>query len=181
MAARRLPQPRGRWVGLVVLPTDERGGQAEGHDPLHGPRGNLKFGRSLFVEHVNDPAHRSHNDVNLAMAAAGLLTFGIVSIGLYNVRYGPWNKGTWFGKVQTMADEMSRSMSPSDPLLLTFFPDILEDQGRSQEDNNEAERRAFLDSLPNRSFVRSKGSKASQSRFNSLSQAHAELDGDWSA
>ena len=141
----------------------------------------LKFGRSLFVEHVNDPAHRSHNDVNLAMAAAGLLTFGIVSVGLYNVRYGPWNKGTWFGKVQTMADEMSRSMSPSDPLLLTFFPDILEDQGRSQEDNNEAERRAFLDSLPNRSFVRSKGSKASQSRFNSLSQAHAELDGDWSA
>ena len=76
---------------------------------------------------------------------------------------------------------MSRSMSPSDPLLLTFFPDILEDQGRSQEDNNEAERCAFLDSLPNRSFVRSKGSKASQSRFNSLSQAHAELDGDWSA
>ncbi|CAE7425915.1 unnamed protein product [Symbiodinium sp. CCMP2592] len=141
----------------------------------------LKFGRSLFVEHVNDPAHRSHNDVNLAMAAAGLLTFGLVSIGLYNVRYGPWNKGTWFGKVQTMADEMSRSMSPSDPLLLTFFPDILEDQGRSQEDNNEAERRAFLESLPNRSFVRSKGSKASQSRFNSLSQAHAELDGDWSA
>ncbi|CAE7769924.1 unnamed protein product [Symbiodinium sp. CCMP2592] len=141
----------------------------------------LKFGRSLFVEHVNDPAHRSHNDVNLAMAAAGLLTFGLVSIGLYNVRYGPWNKGTWFGKVQTMADEMSRSMSPSDPLLLTFFPDILEDQGRSQEDNNEAERRAFLESLPNRSVVRSKGSKASQSRFNSLSQAHAELDGEWSA
>ena len=29
--------------------------------------------------------------------------------------------------------------------------------------------------------MRSKGSKASQSRFNSLSQAHAELDGDWSA
>ena len=141
----------------------------------------LKFGRSLFVEHVNDPAHRSHNDVHLAMAAAGLLTFGIVSIGLYNVRYGPWNKGGWFGKIQSMADEMSRSMDPSDPLLLSFFPDILSDEGRSQEENTQESRRAFLESLPNRSFVRSKGSKASQSRFNSLSTAHAELDRDWSA
>ena len=141
----------------------------------------LAFGRSLFVQHVPDPAHRSHNDVHLAMASAGLLTFSVVSIGLYNVRYGPWNKGTWFGKVQGTADEMSRSMQPSDPLLLAFFPDILSDQGRSQDENTEESRREFLASLPNRSFVRSKGSKASQSRFNSLSTAHAELDRDWSA
>ena len=141
----------------------------------------LKFGRSLFVEYVNDPAHRSHNDVHLALASAGLLTFALVSLGLYNVRYGPWNKGGWFGKVQSMADQLSQSMSPSDPLLLAFFPDILSDQGRSQEDNTEDNRKLFLEGLPNRSFVRSKGSKASQSRFNSLSIAHSELDKDWSA
>ena len=141
----------------------------------------LKFGRSLFVEYVNDPAHRSHNDVHLALASAGLLTFALVSLGLYNVRYGPWNKGGWFGKVQSMADQLSQSMSPSDPLLLAFFPDILSDQGRSQEYNTEDNRKLFLEGLPNRSFVRSKGSKASQSRFNSLSIAHSELDKDWSA
>ncbi|CAE7254869.1 Camkk2 [Symbiodinium sp. CCMP2592] len=141
----------------------------------------LKFGRSLFVEFVNDPAHRSHNDVHLALASAGLLTFALVSLGLYNVRYGPWNKGTWFGKVQSMADEMSSSMSPSDPLLLTFFPDILPDEGRSQEENTEENRRLFLEGLPNRSFVRSKGSKASHSRFNSLASAHSELDRGWSS
>ena len=141
----------------------------------------LKFGRSLFVEHVNDPAHRSHNDCHLALAASGLLTFGLMSIGLYNVRYGPWNKGTWFGKVQGMADEMSQSMQASDPLLLAFFPEILADEGRSQDENTEEQRRAFLESLPNRPFVRAKGSKASQSRFNSLTTAHSELDRDWSA
>ena len=142
----------------------------------------LKFGSSLLVEHVNDPAHRSHNDVHLALAAAGLLTLGLMSFGLYNVRYGPWNKGTWFGKVQQTADEMSRSMSPSDPLLVTFFPHILVDEGRSQEENTVENRRSFLESLPNRSFVfELKGSKASPSRFNSLSIAHAELDPDWSA
>ncbi|CAE7521288.1 Camkk2 [Symbiodinium sp. CCMP2592] len=141
----------------------------------------LKFSRSLLVEHVNDPAHRSHNDVHLALAAAGLLTFGLMSFGLYNVRYGPWNKGTWFGKVQQTADEMSRSMSASDPLLVTFFPDILADEGRSQEENTVEHRRLFLESLPNRSFVRAKGSKASPSRFNSLSIAHAELDPEWSS
>ncbi|CAE7675775.1 Camkk2 [Symbiodinium necroappetens] len=141
----------------------------------------LKFGRSLFVEHVNDPAHRSHNDVHLALAASGLLSFSLMSIGLYNVRYGPWNKGTWFGKVQGMADEMSLSMSSSDPLLLAFFPDILADEGRSPDENTEEQRRAFLDSLPNRPFVRAKGSKASPSRFNSLTTAHSELDRDWSA
>ena len=115
-----------------MLPADERGGQASRLGPQEATQlaaaNYLAFGRSLFVQHVPDPAHRSHNDVHLAMASAGLLTFSIVSIGLYNVRYGPWNKGTWFGKVQAMADEMSRSMLPSDPLLLAFFPDILSDQ-----------------------------------------------------
>ncbi|CAE7792800.1 unnamed protein product [Symbiodinium sp. KB8] len=71
---------------------------------------------SCFVQHVPDPAHHWHNDVHLATASAGLLTFSIVSIGLYNLRYGPWSKGSWFGKVQTTADEMSRSMQPSNPL-----------------------------------------------------------------
>ncbi|CAE7593480.1 cdk-12 [Symbiodinium sp. CCMP2592] len=159
---------------VIVLCTDQEATQLAAVN-------YLKFGRSLFVEFVNDPAHRSHNDVHLAMASAGLLTFALVSLGLYNVRYGPWNKGTWFGKVQSMADEMSLSMSPSDPLLLTFFPDILADEGRSQEENTEENRRLFLEGLPNRSFVRSKGSKASHSRFNSLSIAHSELDRDWSS
>jgi hypothetical protein len=159
---------------VLILCTDQEGTQLAAAN-------YLKFGQSLFVEHVSDPAHRSHNDVHLSLASSGLLSFAMWCVGLYNIRYGPWNKGAWFGKVRETADRMSSSMSPSDPLLVAFFPDILVDQGRSDTENTEDARRSFLAALPNMGFVRSKGTKASPSRFNSLSLAHAELDGEWSA
>ncbi|OLQ14762.1 hypothetical protein AK812_SmicGene1085 [Symbiodinium microadriaticum] len=72
---------------------------------------------SCFVQHVPDPAHHWHNDVHLATASAGLLTFSIVSIGLYNLRYGPWSKGSWFGKA---------SFSYQGAVLLTIVASVLE-------------------------------------------------------
>ena len=128
-----------------------------------------------------DPAHRSHNDVQLSLSAAGLLKFSFWCISLYNIRYGPWQKASWSNKIKETADMLGNTMSPSDPLLLEFFPSILEDAGRPSTDNTEAERQKFLKSLPDMDCIRTKGTKASKSRFNSLSISHSELDTEWSA
>ena len=141
----------------------------------------LKYQHGLWLEHVMDPAHRSHNDVQLALSAAGMMKFSLWCISLYNIRYGPWQKAAWSSKIKETADILAGNMSPSDPLLLEFFPSILEDAGRPLTDNTEAERQKFLKSLPDKDCVRTKGTKASKSRFNSLSISHSELDTEWSA
>ena len=135
----------------------------------------LKNKKKVFVEHVSDPAHRSHNDASLALSAVGLLKFSAWSLNLYNLRFGPWQKsGSWSSKIQETADQMSKSMSPSDPLLLEFFPDILADDGRGPDENTEEERRRFLAELPQKTCIRTKGIRASSSRFNSLTSVHSE-------
>ncbi|CAE7814611.1 unnamed protein product [Symbiodinium sp. CCMP2592] len=140
----------------------------------------LRNKKSLWIEHVSDPAHRSHNDVALALSAAGLLKF-CTCISLYNIRYGPWQKGSWALKIQQAANRMKDNMDPSDPILLLFFPDILLDAGLSPlDDNTEEKRRSFLQTLPDMDCIRIKGTKASKSRFNSLTTAHSALDKEWS-
>ncbi|CAE7531580.1 unnamed protein product [Symbiodinium sp. CCMP2592] len=141
----------------------------------------LRNKKSLWIEHVSDPAHRSHNDVALALSAAGLLKFCTWCISLYNIRYGPWQKGSWALKIQQAANRMKDNMDPSDPILLLFFPDILLDAGLSPlDDNTEEKRRSFLQTLPDMDCIRIKGTKASKSRFNSLTTAHSALDKEWS-
>ena len=158
---------------IMVLCTDQEATQLAAVAYLRNKKG-------LWVEHVSDPAHRSHNDVCLSLSGAGLLKFAQWSISLYNIRYGPWQKGTWSKKIQQTAQHMKDNMSPSDPILLMFFPDILMDAGMSQDQNTEDTRRTWLQNLPDMDCIRTKGTKASKSRFNSLTTAHSALDKEWS-
>eukprot|EP00435_Cladocopium_sp_Y103_P059934 s63_g21.t1 len=135
--------------------------------------------KKLFALHVLDPCHRSHNDVSLALGKSGLLKFSILNMSLYNLKYGPWQHGGFSKKVSEAADLLS-SLGPNDQLLTYFFPMILSDGGRSQDENSESARKEFLEQLPHRRCVTTKGPKASTGRFLSLSQAHAALDREWS-
>ena len=158
---------------IMVLCTDQEATQLAAVAYLRNKKG-------LWVERVSDPAHRSHNDVCLSLSGAGLLKFAQWSISLYNIRYRPWQKGTWSKKIQQTAQHMKDNMSPSDPILLMFFPDILMDAGMSQDQNTEDTRRTWLQNLPDMDCIRTKGTKASKSRFNSLTTAHSALDKEWS-
>ena len=167
-------KPQRRRAPIMVLCTDQEATQL-------AAMAFLKNKKKLWIEHVSDPAHRSHNDVALALSGAGLLKFSTWCISLYNLRYGPWQKGSWAKKIQRAADRMKENMDSSDPILLLFFPDILSDMGLSPLDNNTEEaRRTFLQTLPEKDCIRIKGTKASKSRFNSLTTAHAALDKEWS-
>ncbi|CAE7240011.1 unnamed protein product [Symbiodinium sp. CCMP2592] len=164
---------RGSRAPIIILCTDQESTQL-------AAVAFLRNKKNLWVEHVSDPAHRSHNDVALAMSGAGLLKFAQWCISLYNIRYGPWQKGTWSKKIQQTAQHMKDSMDPSDPVLLMFFEDILLDAGLPLDNNTEETRRAWLQTLPELDCIRTKGTKASKSRFNSLTTAHAALDKEWS-
>ena len=141
----------------------------------------LRNKKGVFVEHVPDPAHRSHNDSSLALAAAGLMKFAVWSVSLYNLRFGPWRKGAWSRRVQETAEHIAANMTPSDPVLMHFFPEILADADLSPDMNTAEQREAWLRDLPNMTCVRTKGPKASLSRFNSLTTSHNALDKEWSA
>ncbi|CAJ1422298.1 unnamed protein product [Effrenium voratum] len=141
----------------------------------------LSHHRQLMLVHVPDPAHRSHNDVTLSLSSSGLLRQAIWNLALYNVKYGPWAKSGFYHKVTETATLLSTELDPDDPLLVTFFPHILQDRGMGEDQNNREQRQAFLAGLPSEPFVTQKGIKASISRFNSLVQSHAALDEHWSA
>ena len=118
----------------------------------------LNFARHhcrLFVEHVKDPGHRAWNDVWGALSDAHLAKTAMLTLNLYNAKYGPWNKSGWFAKVQETAKTLSENLGPNDPLLQMFMPGILEDTRRDESENTE-----------------SMSPTASKSRFFSASSIH---------
>ena len=94
---------------------------------------------------VYDPMHRRQNDSVLAMGESGALR-RCMNLSLYNLKFGPWLKGGWYRMLQETGEQL-RDMSPNDPLLLLFWPDIVKDrnfvlggfsewQGRLLEDSS---------------------------------------------
>ena len=72
-------------------------------------------------------------------------------------------------------------MSPNDPLLLHYWPEILKDRDFVLEDSQKG-REVFLKTLRSQHFLTSKGPKvASLSKFNAFSEAHEYLDQHWSS
>ena len=132
--------------------------------------------RHCYLLHVPDPGHRGWNDQWLALGEAGLSKQALMSISLFNIKFGPWGKSGFGKKVQELATVLSTQLSPNDELLMHFFPSILKDQRRAAGENEQQHRSDFLASLPSLPFVTSKGPKASSSRFHSLIHAHNFLD-----
>ena len=141
----------------------------------------LRWHLNACIEHTYDPQHRRSNDTTLALGQAGVLKQACHAVGLYNLQYGPYQKGGFHEQVVDAATEMKEGMSPNDDLLKLFFEDILLDLGESLENNTEARRRQYLQELPQSPIVKSKGPKASMSRFNSLQHSQDHLDKHWSS
>ena len=138
----------------------------------------LVHAKKLCILHVFDPIHRSHNDQVSALQGAGLM-FSMWCHLCFNIKYGPYSKGGW-AKKMVEAAEMLATLDPNDQLLQYFFSSILADKNLTEDSNTEAFRKEFLRGLTEEPCVRSKGPKASTSRFNSLSLAHRALDQQWS-
>ena len=139
----------------------------------------LKHHSKVAMLHVYDPMHRRQNDSVLAMGESGTLRRCSMNLSLYNLKFGPWLKGGWYRVLQETGEQL-RDMSPNDPLLLLFWPDIVKDRNFVLEDSQSG-REDFLKTLRSQHFLTSKGPKASLSKFNALSEAHRLLDEHWSS
>ena len=167
-----LHEPLSKRPKVAVICTDQESTQL-------AAMSYLVHAKKLCILHVFDPIHRSHNDQTSALQGAGLLKFSIWCFSCFNIKYGPYSKGGW-AKKMVEAAEMLQTLDPNDQLLQCFFSSILADKNLTEDSNTEAFRKDFLRGLTEESCVRTKGPKASQSRFNSLSVAHRALDEQWS-
>ena len=139
----------------------------------------LKHHSKVATLHVYDPMRRRQNDSVLAMGESGTLRRCSMNLSLYNLKFGPWLKGGWYRMLQETGEQL-RDMSPNDPLLLLFWPDIVKDRNFVLGDSQSG-REDFLKTLRSQHFLASKGPKASLSKFNALSEAHRLLDEHWSS
>eukprot|EP00972_Heterocapsa_arctica_P007024 1026808-Heterocapsa_arctica.AAC.1 len=80
--------------------------------------------------------------------------------------------------LETGALEVSRCMSPNDPLLMRLWHAICVDNGYDTSQMDSASREEFLSNLPNRGVFSRKGKKASISRWFSFQHAHFQQDVD---
>ena len=94
----------------------------------------------LNVEHFGDPHHRAWNDVLNAVGKAGLRTAVIVAQTIHNIAYGPFQNSAFFSDLSEAAVDVSKSMSPNDPLLLFLWKGICEDMGIPELHRGQEER-----------------------------------------
>ena len=109
----------------LVITTDQEGTQLAATN-------FLRWHLNACIEHTYDPQHRRSNDTTLALGQAGVLKQACHAVGLYNLQYGPWQKGGFHEQVVDAATEMKEGMNPNDDLLKLFFDDILLDLGESR-------------------------------------------------
>ena len=82
---------------------------------------------------IRDPYHREWNDLRLAISAAGLWHVVLMMTIVYNMPFGPWDSGSWFEKITSMAEEMVLSLGPSNPLWKTLYESVCKDLGLEPE------------------------------------------------
>ena len=109
--------------------------------------------------------HRRHNDTNGALKRAGLENLLKKSMIVGNCVYGPYVRGLFHNDLREISVDLSRNLSPNDPVLLACWQRICLSQGWTRdEDTNEQARRKFLDDLPSLPVCMQKGVKASTSK-----------------
>ena len=117
--------------------------------------------------------------MSLALAQVGLGSRVAFTCTLFNVQHGPFQKSGFHKLLVEVASDVSETFDANDPVLVHFFPKILHDRKFDSSLNSSEERQKYLDNLPQEPFLKSKGPKASMSRFNSWTHAFHHLDDNW--
>lgn len=106
----------------------------------------------LYHMHLNgfvifDIYHRFWNDVKDALADCGLWTFVQASVVVMNLDFGPWDGSEFFERAATSLRHFLANATPSHPLFLRFFSQIMQDAGNLEGDVSLAARTALFESL----------------------------------
>ena len=128
-------------------------------------KAQLKFERILEI------THRRMNDLNNAVAAVGRTSVRQKCLVCANVHYGPWNGGAFHPDIKEMALDLSENADPNEPVLLWFWPRIVDCMGLQPEERGVDGRKKFLSNLLNMKLIRVKTEKASKAKWGSLQKS----------
>ena len=74
-----------------------------------------------------DEFHRWNNDLNSAVAFAGLATAEKAGTLIFNVGYGPWQKAAWYHMILASGQMVLKTIQPNSRMVLRFWPRHLVD------------------------------------------------------
>ena len=128
-----------------------------------------------------DELHRWNNDLNSAVAFAGLATAEKAGTLIFNVGYGPWQKAAWFHMILASGQKVAQTIQPNSRMVLRFWPRHLVDSGLEGLTDDaivgQEGRRQYIAGIPHQNLMNMKGGKVSPSSWMSFQKVGAE----WSA
>ena len=119
----------------------------------------------LMVEAVPDVEHVRHRNLEAATDDSGFRLTANRRNVMVNVAYGPWNGSGFMNEITETTAELSRNMEPNDPLLLNYWPRIMQDLELPPSEDNARGRTRYLETLPSAQATYLHGPKASTKRW----------------
>ena len=137
----------------------------------------LMFALLLNFVFICDPAHCGWRALLEALVRSGFMAVASVAQLIYNIAYGPFQRSAFFNYLKDACADISASMKADDPLLVYFWPWIVQDLGWAEHNlDNKEGRTRFLELLLTFNVGNIKGPKCSTGRFYSFCSAHREWD-----
>ncbi len=75
------------------------------------------------------------NDLEMAVAKAGLALVEKAGMLVFNIGYGPWQKASFFHKICAQGNAVAKKLKPNGPMVLKFWQRHLVDVGYEVRDN----------------------------------------------
>jgi len=136
----------------------------------------LQYSMRCNVVVLKDPAHRTWNDVQLAMQDARLWPLALAMSTVVSCDHGPWSEHRFFTEAAEAAGTYCKLADPECPVFSHFYSHICKDLGMEADSQPEAAEEVFK-SIPE-AWSR-KLPKVALSRWFQVFDAWKELDKVW--
>ena len=108
-----------------------------------------------------DEFHRWNNDLNNAVAFAGLATVEKAGTLIFNIGYGPWQKAAWYHMILASGQKIAQTIQPNSRMVLRFWPRHLVDNGLVGTTDDaivgQEGRRQYIAGIPRQNLMHLKG------------------------
>ena len=125
-----------------------------------------------------DEFHRWNNDLNNAVAFAGLATVEKAGTLIFNIGYGPWQKAAWYHMILASGQKIAQTIQPNSRMVLRFWPRHLVDNGLVGTTDDaivgQEGRRQYIAGVPRQNLLHLKGGRVSPSAWMSFQKVGAE-------
>jgi hypothetical protein len=125
-----------------------------------------------------DEFHRMVNDLEMAVAKAGLAPAEKAGTLVFNIGYGPWQKAAFFHKICAQGNAVAKKLKPNGNMVLKFWRRRLVDTGKQNESADDivgsAARSQWIAGIPEQNHMNLKGTKVAPSTWMSFQKAGAE-------